>query len=202
MHIFQFTLLFLFALTSFSCSQDLAKKNIPATEKAAKVIAAAKSQIGKTVYYDPAYVKLDYPNGDISLERGVCTDVVIRALRKSIQFDLQKQVHRDMKAYFSEYPKIWGLSRADKNIDHRRVPNLQTYFRRTGWALKISDKGSDYKPGDLVTAMYPGNRPHILIVSDVLDGEGNPKVIHNSGGGTRENAMLFSFPITGHYRIR
>ena len=106
-----------------------------------------------------------------------------------------------MKAHFSQYPTIWGLKKADKNIDHRRVPNLQVYFKRQGWALRISNNGSDYQPGDIVTAMYPGNRPHIMLVSDVLDEEGNPKVIHNAGGDTQENAMLFSFPITGHYRI-
>lgn len=202
MIIFRYTILFLLSFTALSCSQELTENKIPTTEQANKIIIAARSQIGKTLHYDPAYVKLDYPNGDIPIQNGVCTDVIIRALRNSLKIDLQKTVHEDMNSNFSKYPKIWGLKRTDKNIDHRRVPNLQTYFKRKGWELKVSEKASDYKPGDIVTAMYPGNRPHILIVSDVLDNEGNPKVIHNSGGGTKENAMLFSFPITGLYRIK
>ena len=192
-----------FSFILIACSQEIAEEEtLPATQKAAKIITAAKSQVGVTTVYDPAYVSLKYPNGDISIEKGVCTDVVIRALRKSIQLDLQKQVHLDMKSNFSKYPKIWKLKRPDRNIDHRRVPNLQTFFKRKGWQLPISKKGSDYKPGDLVTSMFPGNRPHIMIVSNKLDNNGDPLVIHNYGGGTVQNGMLFSYPITGHYRVK
>ena len=199
---FTHILALLFSVSLIACSQEVEEKTLPTTKKAASIITAAQSQIGKTIMYDPAYVKLTYPNGDIPIERGVCTDVVIRALRKSLKFDLQKNVHIDMKSNFSKYPKIWGLKRADKNIDHRRVPNLQTFIKRKGWAVPVTQNKNDYKPGDLVTAMYPGNRPHIMIVSNKVDDEGNPMVIHNSGGGSRENGMLFSFPITGHYRIK
>jgi len=169
-----------FSFILLACSQEIAEEEtLPTTQKAAKIITAAKSQVGVTTVYDPAYVSLKYPNGDIPIEKGVCTDVVIRALRKSIQLDLQKQVHLDMKSNFSKYPKICK-----------------------GWQLPISKKGSDYKPGDLVTSMFPGNRPHIMIVSNKLDNNGDPLVIHNYGGGTVQNGMLFSYPITGHYRVK
>ncbi|YCM42604.1 DUF1287 domain-containing protein [Verrucomicrobiaceae bacterium 227] len=184
-------------LTLIACGEK------PPATKSGKLVAAAKEQIGVTTSYDPAYVSLTYPGGDIPMEKGVCTDVVVRALRK-MDFDLQKLVHEDMKSNFSKYPKIWGLSRPDKNIDHRRVPNLQTFFKRRGISLKISKKKEDYLPGDLVTCTVAGNRPHIMIVSDKKSdgilGDGIPMVIHNIGGGTKEEARLFDFPITGHYR--
>ncbi len=163
--------------------------------------ALARQQIGVTVEYDPAYVSLSYPGGDVPPDRGVCTDVVIRALRH-LGFDLQKEVHQDMKKNFSAYPsrKNWGLKRPDKNIDHRRVPNLQTFFKRKGWSVPITDKPQDYHPGDLVTCMLPGNLPHIMIVSDRKSAEGIPLVIHNIGAGTEEEDALFMFTITGHYR--
>lgn len=190
------------SLSLISCDTVIADKTIPSTEKAAKIIAAADSQVGKTIHYDPAYVALEYPNGDIPLERGVCTDVIIRAFRTSLKIDLQKQVHLDMKSNFSKYPQKWGLKRPDKNIDHRRVPNLRTYFKRQGWEIPVTKDANNYKPGDIVTSMFPGNRPHIMIVSDTLGSDGNPQVIHNAGGGAQKNGMLFSFPITGHYRIK
>ena len=107
-----------------------------------------------------------------------------------------------MRANFSKYPKIWGLRRTDKNIDHRRVPNLKTYFKRKGWSLAVTKKKADYKPGDLVTCTVAGKLPHIMIVSDVVDSEGTPMIIHNIGGGAREESRLFEFPLTGHYRIK
>ncbi|MBK1831728.1 DUF1287 domain-containing protein [Verrucomicrobiaceae bacterium R5-34] len=165
------------------------------------IVNAARSQIGKTTSYDPAYVGLAYPMGDIDISKGVCTDVVIRALRKARKIDLQQRVHEDMRAHFSKYPKIWGLKRTDKNIDHRRVPNLQTYFKRQGWSLPVSKDKADYLPGDLVTCTVAGRLPHIMIVSDVSDADGVPMVIHNIGGGAREEARLFEFPLTGHYRV-
>lgn len=161
----------------------------------------ARRQIGVTVEYDSAYVGLAYPGGDVPEERGVCTDVVIRALRL-LDFDLQKEVHEDMKRNFAAYPKYWGLKRPDKNIDHRRVPNLQTFFKRRGWGLPVSRNAADYKPGDLVTCLVGDSLPHIMIVSDRRNEEGIPLVIHNIGVGTEEEDCLFTFPLTGHYRVR
>ena len=167
--------------------------------KALDLVKAARSQVGVTVTYDPAYVGLDYPNGDVPRDRGVCTDVVIRALRKT-GFDLQKLVHEDMKGNFTKYPKTWGLKRPDRNIDHRRVPNLRTYFQRRGIANPVPKKLSDYLPGDIVTCTVPRNLPHVMIVSDRKAADGTPLVIHNIGAGAKEENVLFSFPLTGHYR--
>lgn len=166
------------------------------------IVVAARSQVGKTVIYDPAYVALKYPGGDVPIERGVCTDVVIRTFRDGLNRDLQKLLHEDMKKAFHQYPAIWGLKKPDRNIDHRRVPNLRTYFKRKGYALKVSKRPEDYLPGDLVTCTVGGNRPHIMIVSDKKTTEGVPLVIHNMGGGAREENRLFDFPVTGHYRIK
>lgn len=160
----------------------------------------ARRQIGVTVTYDPAYVAIDYPGGDVAPDRGVCTDVVIRALRLK-GLDLQKAVHEDMKVHFAAYPKHWGLKRPDRNIDHRRVPNLQTYFKRQGWQIPHTDKAGDYQAGDIVTCLIGGNLPHIMIVSDRKTAEGIPLIIHNIGGGTQEEEGLFDYEQTGHYRL-
>jgi len=165
------------------------------------LVKAARTQIGTTLFYDSGYVKLSYPNGDIPLIKGVCTDVIIRALRKSKKIDLQKDVHEDMVKNFSKYPKIWGLKHTDKNIDHRRVPNLRAYFRRKGYSLKVTNNPKDYKAGDVVTCKV-GGRPHIMIVSSKETIKGVPFVIHNIGLGTREDNSLFSYDLTGHYRIK
>lgn len=165
------------------------------------VVSLARAQVGKTILYDPSYVRLDYPGGDVQIDRGVCTDVVVRALRDAFGMDLQKLVHEDMKVAFASYPKIWGLSKPDRNIDHRRVPNLQQYFERKGYSLAVTKSKNDYLPGDLVTCTVPSNRPHIMIVSDKITSEGIPLVIHNIGRGTQEEDRLFEFPLTGHYRI-
>jgi len=165
-------------------------------------VRAARSQIGKTVIYDPSYQAIDYPNGDVSVERGVCTDVIIRALRDAYGYDLQKRIHEDMKVNFSTYPQIWGLSRPDKNIDHRRVPNLISFFGSKGWSLPLSNRLSDYQSGDLVTCIVPPGLPHIMIVSDRVNKSNIPLVIHNIGAGTREEDRLFEFELTGHYRIK
>lgn len=166
------------------------------------IVDAARSQIGVTTSYDPSYVSLEYPNGDVPIRNGVCTDVVIRALRKAQEIDLQKEVYLDMKANFSKYPKIWGLARTDRNIDHRRVPNLMTYFKWKGYSIRVSENKNDFKAGDLVTCIFPPNLPHIMIVSDKKARDGTPLVIHNIGRGTQEESRLFSFKITGHYRIK
>ena len=193
----------------FKCilSLGIGKTNEPSSVQQAvpqsesPIVSAARSQIGKTVMYDSGYVRLAYPMGDIPLARGVCTDVVVRALRDALKMDLQQLVHEDMTAAFSAYPNNWGLKQPDRNIDHRRVPNLKKYFERKGFSLAVSKKPEDYLPGDLVTCTVGGNRPHIMVVSDKKTAQGIPLIIHNIGSGTQEEDRLFSFPLTGHYRI-
>ena len=165
------------------------------------VVSAARRQIGVTVGYDPAYRKIGYPGGDVPRESGVCTDVIIRALRDAHKIDLQQFVHEDMKSDFSQYPQMWGLKAPDANIDHRRVPNLQCYFKRKGYALPVSKNAADYKPGDIVTVMVGGKLPHIMIFSDKKSAAGVPLALHNIGSGTQEEDVLFAYPLTGHYRI-
>jgi len=170
---------------------------------AEKLIDAAQSQIGQTIRYDPSYVGLDFPMGDIPRDRGVCTDVIIRAYRDAFEIDLQKLVHNDMKSAFGNYPKIWGLKRPDRNIDHRRVPNLERYFKRQNAALEVSNNPQAYQPGDLVTQRLPGNLPHIMIVSNRISSDGKtPLVVHNIGAGTRLENRLFEFRINGHFRFK
>ncbi len=166
-----------------------------------RLASAARVQIGVTIRYNPEYQPIEYPSGDIPLDRGVCTDVIVRSFRTGLGVDLQKLVHEDMKRHFGEYPRHWGLTSPDKNIDHRRVPNLQTYFKRRGWSLAASKIATDYKPGDLVTCIVPPNLPHIMIVSDRKNIEGRPLVIHNIGAGANEEDRLFEFELTGHYRV-
>ena len=171
-------------------------------DTADKIVTAARQQVGVTTFYDPAYVTLTYPNGDVPQDRGVCTDVVIRALRKALSQDLQQLVHDDMKANFSAYPKLWGLSRTDSSIDHRRVPNLRAYFKRHGMQLPLPKAGdfSAFLPGDFITCTVPPNLPHIVIVSDRKADSGRPLVIHNIGAGAQEEDILADYPLTGHYR--
>ncbi len=164
-------------------------------------VEAARSQIGKTLFYDSSYQTLSYPNGDVPIDRGVCTDVIIRALRVAYNYDLQQFVHEDMRQNFSKYPKIWGLKRPDRNIDHRRVPNLKTFFQRKGWSLPVSTQVSKFKAGDIVTCIVPPHLPHMMIVGDRVNRNKIPLVIHNIGSGTREEDRLFEFQLTGHYRI-
>lgn len=162
-----------------------------------KLVHDARSQIGKTLYYDPAYSKLNYPMGDVPIVKGVCTDVVIRALRQQ-GMDLQALIHEDMKKNFHVYPKKWGLKAPDRNIDHRRVPNIMTYFKRKGYQVK----DGVYKAGDIVTWDLGKGLVHIGIVSNKTTLFGNtPLIIHNIGYGTQENDILYKFKITGHYRI-
>ena len=136
------------------------------------------------------------------MDRGVCTDVVIRAYR-GIGVDLQQRVHEDMRAHWAAYPKLWGLRGPDRNIDHRRVPNLIAFFKRKGTVLPVTADPADYLPGDLVTQMLPGNLPHILIVSSQVAAPtpGRRLAIHNIGQGAREEDTLFAFPQTGHFRF-
>lgn len=168
---------------------------------AQKLVTAARSQIGVTKSYDPAYRTLTYPGGDAPLETGVCTDVIIRALRQQ-SLDLQKEVHEDMRQSFSAYPKHWGLKKPDRNIDHRRVPNLMTYFKRKGYPKPATQKPADYLPGDIVTWDLGRGITHIGIVSDRRSVKGTPLIIHNIGRGTQEEDLLFGYQITGHYRLQ
>ena len=168
---------------------------------AARLSKAARQQIGVTRSYDAAYVRLSYPMGDIDRSTGVCTDVVIRAYRDAFDVDLQKLVHEDMKAAFADYPEIWGLSRADPNIDHRRVPNLERYFERHGASLSLPSTLDGWKPGDLHTMRLGGRLPHIGVVSDRLTSAGHPYVIHNIGGGTQEEDILGMFDEERRFRF-
>lgn len=153
------------------------------------------------VFYDPSYYKLDYPNGDVPKDRGVCTDVVIRAYRK-LGIDLQKEVHEDMKLNFSKYPKNWGLSKPDKNIDHRRVPNLMTFFTKFGTVKKVTQNANDYIPGDIVCWNLGGGITHIGIVSSKKSSDGRYLMVHNIGSGQVLEDCLFSYKIIGHYSYR
>lgn len=205
MTLFSKLLTILLVLTTVPFSQTAIGQEIttrPASQWSSALINSAREQVGVTLLYDGSYQSLPFPGGDIPRLRGVCTDVVVRALRDAHGFDLQAKVNADMKANFSAYPKTWGLSRTDSNIDHRRVPNLQTYFKRRGAALPITDIAADYLAGDVVSWMLPGNLPHIGIVTDLMNDDATrPMIVHNIGWGTRVNDMLFDYKITGHYRI-
>lgn len=166
-----------------------------------RLTAAARDQVGVTLTYDPAYVTLEFPGGDLPRDRGVCTDVVIRALRDAWAIDLQLAVNRDMTADFAAYPAFWGLDRPDRNIDHRRVPNLQTLFARIGAEVPLDEGPVPYLPGDIITWKLPGNLDHIGIVSDRRTDAGVPLILHNIGAGAKEEDILFTHPMTGHYRI-
>lgn len=163
------------------------------------LVKQARRQIGVTLFYDSAYRRIAYPNGDVPPERGVCTDVLIRAYR-GLGTDLQALVHEDMKSAWPRYPKLWGLSRPDPNIDHRRVPNLAAFFKAHGKSMPPGREASAYLPGDIVTWRLASGVPHIGIVSDRRNAAGVPLVIHNIGAGTQEEDVLFAYSITGHYR--
>ena len=166
---------------------------------AQKLSDAAVSLTDDQVVYDPSYFSITYPNGDIPEGKGVCTDVVIRAYRK-LDIDLQKEVHEDMKANFDLYPKMWGLSKPDTNIDHRRVPNLMTYFSRHGTTKRISNDSDDYTTGDLVCWNLGGAITHIGILVDKKSPDGKRNlVVHNIGNGQVIEDILFDYKIIGHY---
>lgn len=204
--------LILFAAVSFGChnsaittaqiSSNEKPKTVEITSpKVEKLLESAHQQTEITKSYDPAYVVLDYPNGDIPMERGVCTDVVIRAFRNA-GVDLQKEVHEDMSGNFAVYPTKWGLEKPDTNIDHRRVPNLQKFFERKNKSLPVTKKAKDYQPGDVVSWDLNGEgMTHIGIVSDVFnESTGRYSIIHNIGSGARMKDCLFNWEVTGHFR--
>ncbi len=171
--------------------------------KALKLISAAEGQIGITLAYDPNYTQINYPGGDVPLGRGVCTDVVIRAYRQALGIDLQKLVHEDMKSNFSAYPTKWNLKKPDSNIDHRRVPNLQVFFARQKAQLPISSNAIDFKPGNIITMLLPGNLTHIALITHYANLDGTkPLCIHNIGGGAKLEDVLLEYPLTGHYRFQ
>jgi uncharacterized protein len=175
---------------------------VPSTDWRTRLITAARSQIGVTRRYDPAYTRLDFPGGDVPREKGVCTDVVVRAYRDAFGLDLQALVNADMRAAFASYPTRWGLVRPDPSIDHRRVPNLAVYFGRRAEALgKTAPTPEAFEPGDMATQMLPGNLPHIGIVSDRQAATGRRLMIHNIGSGTEETDVLAEYQLTGRYRF-
>lgn len=162
------------------------------------LVDAAREQIGQTLWYDPSYVRLSYPMGDLPIERGVCSDVLVRALRVAYHLDLQRAIHEDRLASPHAYPQ----GPIDTHIDHRRVRNIQIYLRSHGYALEITHDPRDYHAGDILTCRVGGSLPHVMIVSDRIGAEGIPMIIHNIGRGTQEEDALFTYPIDGHYRIR
>lgn len=167
-----------------------------------KLSNAAIQIIDKEVIYTPNYVKLKYPNGDVPAKTGVCTDVIIRAYRK-LNIDLQKEVHEDMVANFTKYPNLkkWGLKTTDKNIDHRRVPNLEVFFSRKGKTLSITQNANDYKTGEIVTWMINDKLPHIGIITHLKSKDGKRNlIVHNVGGGQVLEDCLFSYTIVGHFQ--
>ncbi len=168
-----------------------------------RLSAAALDRTKSRVVYDPSYRRIAYPMGDVAADRGVCADELVRALR-ALEIDLQALVHEDMKSSFAAYPQFWGLSSPDPNIDHRRVPNLETYMTRKGWRLSPSLDAAEYKPGDVVAWNLRGDAgflPHIGIVTDRIGASGWPMIVHNIGAGPKLEDVLFSWPMTGRYRI-
>jgi uncharacterized protein YijF (DUF1287 family) len=165
------------------------------------IIDDAIEQVGKTTGYDPSYQRIDYPNGDVPIETGVCSDVIVRAFRKG-GIDLQKDLHEDMKDNFSAYPTRWKLKGPDSNIDHRRVPNLQTYFTRKGKSLPTDGDAETFLPGDIVTwDLQLGGTEHVGMVTNVwYKPTQRYLIVHNIGAGTRLEDVLFAWKITGHYR--
>jgi hypothetical protein len=208
-----YLLLFSFLMLSLACqtsslpniyespSVEQPKTSEIASSEIRKILENAMEQTKITTGYTQDYFIISYPNGDVPSETGACTDVVIRAFR-SVGIDLQKEVHEDMSKNFALYPKKWGLPKPDTNIDHRRVPNLQTFFTRRGKSLPVSVQAVNYKPGDIVTWDINGKgMTHIGLVSNNWDKEKiRYLIIHNIGGGTRLEDRLFDWKITGHYR--
>lgn len=171
-----------------------------AEDEAARLVAAGYAQVGVTRHYDPAYARIAFPGGDVPLERGVCSDVLVRAFR-AVDIDLQVELNRDMRAEFSAYPTIWGLRRPDPNIDHRRVPNLEMWFRRQGKALRAGLDASAYMAGDVVSWRLETGQPHIGLVTDRRSADGRrPLILHNIGAGARVEDALFEWRPVGHFR--
>ena len=184
-----------------SSVETLTRRPISDTPQIKKVVDSAIEQTRQTFEYDPSYTKLEYPNGDVPLERGVCADVIVRAFRNA-GVDLQKEVHEDMARHFAAYPAKWGARKPDSNIDHRRVPNLMTLFERRARSVPITRKPSDYNPGDVVAWELDNHLLHIGLVTDVVAaGTPNYLVVHNIGAGAKIDDVLMAWKIIGHYRM-
>jgi uncharacterized protein YijF (DUF1287 family) len=181
------------------CTAATPTPPVRATPRAARLIAAARAQIGITTRYDAAYTSLPFPDGDVPRERGACTDVIVRAYRDAFGLDLQALINRDMRAAFGAYPRRWGLDHPDPSIDHRRVPNVRVWLARQGAPLPIPRSGSGWRPGDIFTSLVDNRGTHIGLVSD-HEGANAPLIIHNIGGGVHEEDALLAWPITGRYR--
>ncbi|HYE73484.1 MAG TPA: DUF1287 domain-containing protein [Blastocatellia bacterium] len=217
-----FAILTLFVLINCACQRSLTDAvasikvkpsseapQSPAAQKAAtptaqltpreKLIVAGIEQSNYTKSYDPAYVKLTYPGGDVPRETGVCADVIVRAFR-ACGIDLQKEIHEDMTRAFKVYPNNWGSRRADSNIDHRRVPNLMKWFERQNRSLPISDNAQNYLPGDVVAWDLGNGRLHIGLVTDIKARGGHYTMVHNIGAGAQVEDVLFDWKVIGHYR--
>jgi len=193
------------AFTAALLASAVARAEAPSASERAFLLRLADAALQRTrpptpqVIYDPAYVQLAYPGGDVPADRGVCADVVMRSYR-ALGIDLQRLVHEDMAAHFALYPKLWNLAHPDPNIDHRRVPNLRVFLARHGVSLAPSRDPADFLPGDLVTLLVPPALPHIAIVSERKRADGVPLVVHNIGAGEVLEDALFSYEMTGHYR--
>ena len=200
------------ALGLFGCSrasdaqegqgQTRSSSSRQADARTLALIGAARRQIGVTRAYDPGYSSLAYPGGDVPRERGVCTDVVVRAYRDALELDLQRLVHEDMAANFGAYPRNWGLKRPDRNIDHRRVPNLARFWQRSGAGLALPAALSGWQPGDVFSSLVGTNLPHTGVVSDRVSSAGVPLVIHNIGRGAQEEELTAAGRMIGRYRWR
>jgi uncharacterized protein YijF (DUF1287 family) len=172
---------------------------VAAQPRAGALLAAARKQVGVTLRYDPLYTRMNFPGGDVARDRGVCSDVVIRAYRDAFGLDLQALVNADMRQAFESYPRLWGLSHPDPNIDHRRVPNLEVFLQRQGAKKPIPQNGFDWEPGDIFTSRIGGRLPHIGFVSDRKGARGW-MVVHNIGAGAREEDALLDYPLAGRFR--
>ena len=189
------------ASTSIDCTSQ-SNNTLQQQKELEKIAAAAISIINPNIQYDPSYFAIKYPNGDIPVNKGVCTDVIIRAYRK-LNIDLQKEVHDDMRAHFNLYPNIkkWGLHTTDTNIDHRRVPNLEVFFSRQGQKPPVTSKADDYKSGEIVTWMINDKFPHIGIITNQKSSDSNtPLIVHNIGAGQVLEDCLFKYKIVGHFK--
>jgi uncharacterized protein YijF (DUF1287 family) len=181
-----------------ACETAVAQQ--PQSSLVRRTVESAIEQTQSTLHYDPSYVKLKYPGGDVPMDRGVCSDVIIRAFR-SVDVDLQVAVHEDMRRDFTAYPKLWKHSAPDRNIDHRRVANLMTFFQRQGKALPITSNAADYLPGDIVAWDLGGRVLHLgMVVNTSSSSRGRSLIVHNIGYGAKQEDVLFSWRIIGHYR--
>ena len=181
--------------------ENLTRKPASLNPQIKKVVDSGIEQTQYTFNYDPTYTKLDYPGGDVPRDRGVCADVIVRAFR-SAGIDLQKEIHEDMAKHFSAYPNKWGARKPDSNIDHRRVPNLMTFFERSGKSVPISKNIADYLPGDVVAWELDNHLLHIGLVTDAIArGASNYLAVHNIGEGAKVEDVVMAWKIIGHYRM-